>query len=382
MIRQSAGYQGGTPVSDDPSRAEQHLINRARKRQAPPPSPPSGQPVIKRVKRFSGTAANTYWLSQAWSPDGSQLAFGGRTGGNQGALHVWDGNSGHHEKFSMRHLTHGLAGPVIGLEWSPDSQHLAAVGEGSQGQRTVHVRRQDQAPRPIPVPPGVPVTQAAWSPDGTLLALSGPGCEQTALVDVATGAVRKVLDNLSGPVAWQPDGQLIAGLHETNVLLCDPVTGARVKRLAEQTHRPTALGWARHGKYLAVSDGERIVVWNADAEEWHWRLPWTTSEGDRGPDAAISSLQWLDGGGYLLEFRPRGGAWRDERGSTVATAILWDLETGKAPIVELFYEISGGVRQPPAGLALAPDGRRFALANDGIVPVIWQVAGDLPHLVL
>lgn len=47
--------------------------------------------------------------------------------------------------------------------------------------------------------------------------------------------------------------------------------------------------------------------------------------------------------------------------------------------MELFYETSRtGSRRPIAGMALAPDGRRIALAFDTATPVIWQITGDLP----
>ena len=92
-------------------------------------------------------------------------------------------------------------------------------------------------------------------------------------------------------------------------------------------------------------------------------------------------MEWLDGGGYLLEFRQRGGAWRDEKGSTVSTVVLWDIETGKSQFVQRFYETRGtsNRRHPIAGLALAPDHRRLALAIDTATPAIWQIAGDLPN---
>jgi WD40 repeat protein len=366
---------------DDLSRAERRLIDQARKHQAQPPTSP-GKVTVTRVGRFHGAAnVNLNWLAMAWSPDGSQLALGGRTSnGRSGVLDVWDGNSGHHETHSMRHLTHGLTGPVIALDWSPDNRHLAAVEQDSSSNaRTVHIRSQAEGSRAVAMPPGLPVCQVAWSPDGSTLALSGPDCAQTVLVDAASGAVRRVIDHLSGPVAWDPQGAKIAGHFETSVLLCDPATGGLVGRLAGQEHPPTAMAWARHGKHLAVADGEKIRVWDADDSALRWTVPWTTSEGDRGPDPTITTLQWLDGGRYLLEFRPKGGAWHDELGSTCGTVILWDVHD-KCLFVELFSEIENHVRKPIAGLALAPDGRRFAVAFDHIPPVIWKIDGDLPHL--
>jgi hypothetical protein len=108
-------------------------------------------------------------------------------------------------------------------------------------------------------------------------------------------------------------------------------------------------------------------------------IPWTTGEGDRGPDGKITSIEWLDGGRYLLEFRPRGGAWRDERGSTCSTAILWDAQEVRWHFIELFYEMLGGIRRPIAGSVLAPDGRRCAHAIDNHAPTIWRIDGDLPN---
>ena len=373
-------------MSDDkPSRAEQRLIDHARKQQAKQqqqqPQPP-GKVAINRAARFHGDEPrNAFWLSQAWAPDGSQLAYGGKTAKGAGVLDLWDGNSGHHEPFKMRHLTHDLAGMVIALAWSPDSKHLATVEEDHLSHaKAVRIRSQAEGPRPVQFPQHLPITQVAWSPDGTTLALSGPDCPQTVLVDAATGAQQRVLDNLSGPVAWRPDGRVIAGLYEASVLLVDPATGGRTGRLADHENRPTAVAWARHGTRLAVADGEKIRIYDADSGGTVSRIPWTTVEGDRGPDPAISSLQWLDGGRYLLEFRPRGGAWHDEMGTTCSTLILWDVME-RWLFVELFSEVVLKHRLPAAGIALAPDGRRCAAAFDDRLPVIYRIDGDLPNLI-
>jgi WD40 repeat protein len=369
-------------VSDEDSGPAEFLINVARQRQSAPRQPSAGKVTVTRVGHFHGNLPGSFWLSAAWSPDGSQLVFGGKTQLGHGVLQAWNGESGHHEGFAMRHLTHGVIGPVISLAWAPDSRQLATLeSEHKSGRLTVHVRSQAERSRAISLPPGLAVSQVTWSPDSALLALSGPHCPHTVLVDPADGRQRRVLDGVSGPVAWEPEGQLIAGTRGTDVVLCDRVTGEQVRVLTEHTHVATALAWARHGRYLAVADGEEIRVWNAASGAWRWKLPWTTAEGDRGPDPTVTAMEWLDGGGYLLEFRPRGGAWRDEQDSTVSTVVLWDIETGKSQFVELFYETRGtsNRRHPIAGLALAPDHRRLALAIDTATPAIWQITGDLPH---
>ena len=368
-------------MSDDkPSRAEQHLINEARKRQARQPQPP-GTVTITRVAQFNGMISSVHWRTQAWSPDGTQLAYGGADKHGHGALHLWHPDSGHIESLTVRHLTHDLAGPVICLAWAPDGKHLASVEQDQvSGQPVVRIRSQAAGPRPVQLPPGLPAQQVAWSPDGGTLAVSGPDCPGTVLIDAASGAQRLLLDNLSGPVAWQPGGRLIAGVFESSVLLCDPATGGRVGRLAGQEHHATALAWDQHGKHLAVADGERIIVWEAEAGTIRWRLPWATSEGYRGPDSTITSIQWLDGGGYLMEFRPRGGAWQDDQGTTVATATIWDIEDGHRVICELLSH-EHGYHEPPSGVAAGPDGRRLASAVDFHPAIVWQINGDLPHWV-
>ena len=360
---------------DDPGMVQKHLIKMARRHDTPAPS---GRVSIVKTGGFHGTFPNSNWRSQAWSPDGSQLAYGGQTGSGAGILQVWDGKTGHHESHSMRHLTHGVTGEVLSLSWAPDSRSLSTLELNHRsGERAVGIRSQARGSHMHAVPHGLVVSRVAWSPDGALLALSGPLCAQTVLFDPASGTVRRALDNLEGPVAWQPHGRLLAGIYETSVLLCDPATGGRVSRLAGQDHKPTAIAWARSGQFLAVADGMRIRVWDAEAGTQVSVIPWTTGEGDRGHDGKITSIEWLDDR-YLLEFRPRGGSWRDERGSTCSTAILWDAHEVKWYFIELFYESLGGIRQPIAGSALAPDGRRCAHMVDNHAPTIWTITGDLP----
>src|SRR5262249_45511433 len=192
-----------------------------------------------RVGRFHGSFPNSYWLSAAWSPDGSQLAYGGKTQQGSGVLELWNGESGHHEGFSGRHLTHDVTGAVLSLAWAPDSRRLATVESGRSGELAVRVRSQAGGSRPVALPPGLPVSQVAWSPDGTLLALSGPGCPDTVLADASAGGQYRVLPGVSGPVAWEPDGRLIARVDGTSIVLSDPVTGKKTNALTPHAIQPT-----------------------------------------------------------------------------------------------------------------------------------------------
>ena len=89
-------------MSDEDSGPAEFLINAARRRQSPPPpQPPAGRVTLTRVGHFHGNFPGAFWLSAAWSPDGSQLAFGGKTQFGHGYLEVWNGESGRHEGFKL-----------------------------------------------------------------------------------------------------------------------------------------------------------------------------------------------------------------------------------------------------------------------------------------
>jgi hypothetical protein len=83
----------------------------------------------------------------------------------------------------------------------------------------------------------------------------------------------------------------------------------------------------------------------------------------------------------MMEFRPKGGAYHDEWGTTVATVWVWDIEDGQVVCSKFFLEHEQGRIQPVAGICLSPDGRRIAAALDFLPPDMWRVVGDLPHFI-
>jgi WD40 repeat protein len=346
------------------------------------------QPVARDVDvslagQFRGDFPNAYWLTAAWSPDGAQLAFGGRTLGGAGVLQVWNAASGRRD--GARQLTQDLAGAVVSLAWSPDGRELATVESNlMSGRPSVRIRSKGDSGRAIEIPAGFSVAQVAWSPDGSMLALTAPAAEATLLVDARTGGQRLLLGGVSGPVAFAPDRRLIAGIDGTSVVLCALDNGQRVRVLAGQQHVPAAISWARHGRYLAVADGQRIHIWNAESGAGLWDLPWAVAETSRTGDGAITALDWLDGGRYLLEFRLDGAVLRDEAGtSSVSTVTLWDTADGTLQFAEKAAHVGHGGRGPIATIALAPAARgrpgqhSLALALADTPPVIWQITGNL-----
>jgi WD40 repeat protein len=367
--------------ADGHSRSEEYLANVARRRrQAQTPAVPPGTVTLTYVKSYYGDVPGPRWQAAAWSPDGSHLVLGGRHG-DHGALQLWNTESGHHAGLGLRHLTHDVTGPVTSLAWSPDGSHLAALEtDRKSGHLAVHVRGADKGSRVIDVPPGLPVSQLAWSADASLLALSGQEAPRTVLADAANGAVRQILDGVGGPVAWEPEGGRLAGCDGTTVVVCDPATGQTVHRFTEHDRRPTAVGWATHGRYLAVGYGEQIRVWDAETADWTWNMYWTMAEGDRGPDGAVTAVHWLDGGRYLIEFRQRGGLRRDDAGSVVSTVAVRDIQKN-ALVTKLFWETWNRSSFPLSTIAVDPGRRHVATVADLHPPGIWQLQGDLPDFI-
>ena len=357
-----------------------YLVNRARKKQAAQQPAPTRAHDINRVARFDGATTDTYWLSAAWSHDGSQVAAGGRNpSGKHGMLEIWDGRAGHHEGHSTRHLRHDLAGPVVAMSWAPDNKHLATIeGDVKSSLLVLNVRSQAEGKRPISLPAGTGIDHVAWSPDGSLLALSGRGSRTTLLVDPTSGQLRRTLEGLSGPVAWEPGGHRIAGPDGADVAIFDAVTGQRERTISGQEYKATAVSWATQGKVLAVSDGEHIRVLDADTGKRLWNLPWATSEGDRSDDSSVHYIGWLDSGRYLVEFRKHGAYSRSDASTVIGTVTLWDVTT-RSLFWFLFHETILRVQRPPAEFLVGPQGGLQTLIFfDHQPPQVWEIGGDLP----
>jgi WD40 repeat protein len=106
-----------------------------------------------------------------------------------------------------------------GPDWAVMPARVLRVADGREVARTALT----------PVRPGR-VSCAAWSPDGTLLALAGEGAGVVRLVDPATGRTRAELSGHRHGVrglAFSPDGGRLASGGEDNVVFVWRVPGAR-----------------------------------------------------------------------------------------------------------------------------------------------------------
>ena len=173
----------------------------------------------------------------AWSPNGRYIAYAVPSG--DGRAQVRDRPVKH---LVVLDLTTAVSAPHVGIGpvWSasfgPSSQELA-VQLGSE----VWITTVDgQRVRPVPLPLGHDlVPEVAWSPDGELLATTGPGGGSLEFLD-ATGGGRAVPAPVSGDIVlgWRsPDTLVVHARTEHG----SPVPGGSIEELDITTGGRTRL---------------------------------------------------------------------------------------------------------------------------------------------
>lgn len=240
-----------------------------------------------------------------WSPDGRWIAFVSDRPGylkdspaNKRQLWVMPADGGEAQQLTK------MENGVGGLEWSPDSMHIAISAEGPEPKAMknrkdyfgdYHVIHADyQMTRlwlvDLPAPdaagryaqPAEPrlltrgddfsVNDFSFSPDGTRIAFSATrdpdlisgGTADIYTVAVADGAVKKIVDT-PGPDTnphWSPDGKQIAFqtangnqyFYYTNKLIAVvPAGGGKPQVLSEKFDEdPGLLRWAPEGIYFSA----------------------------------------------------------------------------------------------------------------------------------
>ena len=155
----------------------------------------------QRVRRVSGEG---YGAVPNWSPDGRMLSFIKAEPGRPRVWNLWQLTIASNQ---LRRLTSHSYGQAWGGSWFPDGSRIAYSHEDSVIvlDLTRGTRRVYRSPRP-----GRLLRTPAVSPDGRRIVFQ-VARDGAWLLDVESGAMRKVLDDASAEeYTWSPDGRKLA----------------------------------------------------------------------------------------------------------------------------------------------------------------------------
>jgi WD40 repeat protein len=299
-------------------------------------TPPSRQRLLKRRKsRPALVLDGDHWLkSKAWAPDGSRLA----AGSGDGTTHVLDATTG-----AVEMVLPGTSNRLTDVAWSPDATRLAiALGDDRakvwkvDGLQTHTLRSGAES-----------VGSLAYSSDGTRLlttCFSSALQDVTRLWDAATGAGLWALPTHGTylyDAAWSPDGTRVAVVSDNgSARIWDASTGEELLTL--QGYLSTPFPLTTSGAAWSP-DGTRIVTRTAD----HTARVWDTTTGTElltlSDEEQVSHVSWSPDGTRILT---DGGI-----------ACLWDATTG-VQLLTLDHHVK---RQAP----WSPDGSRILLHSAG-----------------
>jgi RNA polymerase sigma factor (sigma-70 family) len=314
----------------------------------------------------------------AFAPDGKSLV----TGGEDGALRVWDVAGG---KEQLR--LNGKQG-VLSLAFSGDGRILAAGDAG--GQIRLWGMPGAKPLRPLR-PQYLGIAALAFSPDNKVFASGGGG--RVILWSLATGKQLRMLWGSGEVIAFSPDGRLLAaGGHACAIHLWEVATGK--ERTPPRPSHPCSIGSvaiSRDGTVVATSGQDRTIrLWQTATGKELRRLkadsPWVSPMAlspdgkvlafdrgilDRATGKVLGHFQGQDYGINALAFSP------DSRTLAMATT---DVQSGKGRMIRLWdvarvREIKHFGEMPVHSLNYSPDGKTLAAGNgDGTVS-LWDVAG-------
>lgn len=207
---------------------------------------------------------------------------------------------------------------------------------------------------------GVP--DVAYSPDGSLIASIGAR-QEVKIWDANSGELLRTLvgaDEFGLGLAFSPDGHILAGAFETQVILWDAASGVKIATLSGQSVNNMVGYNLGVGKISFSPEGKFLAAANMDGMPTIW---------DVDTSSKVMSLQTGMLPSKAIAYSPDGRLFAT--GGDEGIVQVWDAKQGR----ELFNRNLGGIIH---GVVFSPDGKYLAAASeDGNIKVWNAETGEI-----